>query len=103
MVIIFSTVKTEEELVSDERPDNAVIDKIIGIIVLVAAILVLLGVTADGCLDRILVNVSNDGQELRTAVDRPAFEAGLEERADPLIFFVVPIHETGDDTLKNPG
>ena len=46
VVIIFSTVKTEEELVSDERPDNAVIDKIIGIIVLVAAILVLLGVTA---------------------------------------------------------
>ena len=58
---------------------------------------------ADRCFDRVLMDISDDSEELRAVVYRTASEAGLEERTNPLIFFVIPIHKAGDDTLKNPG
>ena len=48
------------------------------------------------------MNVSNDRKELRTIVDRSAQEPSLEKIADTLVFFVIPVHKTGDDTLKDP-
>ena len=48
------------------------------------------------------MNIPDDSEQLRTVIDRTASEPVLEERTDPLVFFVIPIHKTGDDALEDP-
>ena len=102
MIIVFSAIKAVKEVIADDRPHEAAVNQIIAEIVYIAAILILPGVIANRGFHRILMNVSDNGQKLRAVVDRAAEESGLEKISDTLVFFVIPIHKTGDDALEDP-
>ena len=98
----FVAVKVVEVVGTDEGPDVRCVDQIVGKISLKATVLVAPGMLADRGLDRILMNIFDDREKLVGVADRAALEAGLEETAYALVFFVVPVNKAWNDMLKDP-
>lgn len=96
------TVKSVKVVWADNCPYIRRIDQIVVKIPLKTTVFILPRVLADHSLNRILVNILNDSENLVGVIDRSALEAALEEAADALVFFVVPVHKAGDDMLKDP-
>ena len=101
-LVFFVAVKVIKIVRTDKRPNVRCIDQIVGKISLKTAVSILPRMLADRRLDGILMNISDDSEQLVSVANRPALEAGLEKTANTFIFLVVPVHEAGNDMLKDP-
>ena len=101
VVVIGRAVELEEFFFVDDCLHETGIDEVVGEIIIEAAVLVVFGILADSGLDGVLMNVTEDDQELVVGEDGPAFERGLEKASDALVLIVVIVHIAGRDVLEN--
>jgi hypothetical protein len=101
VVVVRGAIEADEIFPAHEGLHKTGVNEFIGVVIAKAAVFVLFWLLADSCLDRVLVYVPDDGEELVLVVDRPALERGLKQTADARIFLVEIVHITGRNVLEN--
>ena len=101
VVVVGRTVEGEELFFVNDCLYEAGINEVVGEIIIEAAVFVVFGVLADSGLDGVLMNVTQHDKELVIGEDGSAFERGLEEASDALVFIVVIVHIAGRNVLEN--